>query len=106
MNAIERRRYEMLVRVRDFGDAHSDLFPETSLARRTFAAVAEAVQQLNAHAVAKMSSGRSTPTKALARAMLLDRLAAISLTARAIAETTPGLEEKFTLWTRNRWEVP
>ena len=40
MAAIETRRYEMLVRVRDFGDAHGDLFPTSSLAREQFTAVA------------------------------------------------------------------
>jgi hypothetical protein len=97
MNAVQSRRYEMLVRVRDFGDAHADLFPESSLARQTFAAVAEAVQQLNAHTVSKLSSAPGTTTKAMARADLRDRLEAIGQTARVIAETTPDLEEKFVL---------
>ena len=97
MNAVQSRRYEMLVRVRNFGDAHADLFQESSLARQTFAAVAEAVQQLNAHTVSKLSSVPGTTTKAMARADLVDRLAAISQTARVIAEQTPDLEEKFVL---------
>ena len=95
MNNSQLRRYEMLVRVRDFGDAHADLFFESSLARQTFAAVTDAVEQLTAHTVAKLSSVRGTPTKAMARAALTDRLAAISHTARVISATTPGLEEKF-----------
>src|SRR4029077_5508651 len=36
MNAVQTRRYEMVVRVRDFGDAHADLLPESSLGRQTF----------------------------------------------------------------------
>ena len=97
MNAVQSRRYEMLVRVEDFGDAHADLFPESSLARRTFAIVAEAVQQLNAHTVSKLSAVPGMTTKALARADLTDRLEAISQTARILAEDTPDLEEKFVL---------
>ena len=97
MNNSQLRRYEMLVRVRDFGDAHADLFFESSLVRQTFAAVTEAVEQLTAHTVSKLSSVRGTPTKAMARATLLDRLAAISQTARVIAVHTPGLEEKFVI---------
>jgi hypothetical protein len=97
MNAVQLRRYEMLVRVRDFGAAHADLFLDSSLARETFAAVGEAVEQLTAHTVSKLLAVRGTPTKEMARAGLHDRLAAISQTARAIAEHTPGLEEKFVL---------
>ena len=97
MNATQLRRYEMLARVRDFGTAHADLFFESSLARQAFASVAEAVEQLTAHTVSKLSSVRGTPTKAMARATLHDRLAAISQTARVIAANTPGLEEKFVL---------
>ena len=97
MNAVQSSRYAMLVRVRDFGTAHADLFPAPSLAHETFSTVAEAVQQLSAHTVSKMSSVRGTTTKAMARATLLDRLEAISQTGRIIAEHTPGLEEKFVL---------
>ena len=97
MNTIQLRRYAMLVRVRDFGHAHADLFPASSLAHQTFAAVEEAVQQLSAHTVSTLSSVQGTTTKAMARATLLDCLAAIGQTARIIVEHTPGLEEKFVL---------
>ena len=97
MNNSQLRRYEMLVRVRDFGDAHADLFVESSLVRQTFRTVTEAVEQLTAHTVAKLSSVRGTPNKAMARAALTDHLAAIGHTARIIAANTPGLEEKFVL---------
>ena len=88
MNAVQSRRYEMLVRVRDFGDAHADLFQESSLAQQTFAAVAEAVEQLNAHTVSKLSAAPGMTPKVMARADLQDRLEAISQTARVIAEQT------------------
>jgi hypothetical protein len=95
MNATQIRRYEMLVRVRDFGNAHADLFPEPGLARPTFAAVTEAVEQLNTHTVAKLSAVQGITTKAKARAALLERVEAIGQTGRVIAEKTPGLDGKF-----------
>ena len=95
MNHMQTRRYEMLVRIREFGTAHADLFPESSLARQAFAAVAEAVQQLNEHTVTKLSAAQGTTTKAKARAALLDCVEAVGQTGRVIAEHTPGLEEKF-----------
>jgi hypothetical protein len=98
MNTIETRRYEMLVRVRDFGENHGHLFPESSQAGQQFAAVAAAVQQLEEHAVAKMSTARGgVSPKSMARGALRSRLGAISRTARAISDTTPGLEDKFQL---------
>ena len=42
MNAIERRQYDMLLRVRDFGDSHGHLFPSSSVARQNFEDVAAA----------------------------------------------------------------
>jgi hypothetical protein len=98
MKTIETRRYEMLVRVRDFGKAHGDLFPESSLAARHFATVAAAVKQLSGHAAMKMSAAREGKSnKATAREALLESLETISRTARTIAEDTPGLEDKFHL---------
>jgi putative ABC transport system permease protein len=46
MRTIERQKYEMLVRVRDFGEAHKDLFPESSFARDHFTAVDAAYADL------------------------------------------------------------
>ena len=96
MKTIERQKYEMLVRVRDFGEAHQDLFPESSFARDHFAAVDAAVKALSQHAVSKMLTAREgRSTKVTAREALLTRLEAISDTARAIGQDTPGLEDKF-----------
>ena len=95
MDRIQIRQYEMLGRTRDFGTTYAHLFSESSLALQMFLAVAVAVQQLSAYTVAKLSSVQGTTTKAMARAALTDRLTAIGQTGRAIAEHTPGLEEKF-----------
>lgn len=97
MNVVQIRRYQMLVRVRDFGNAHADLFPASGLGGQAFSAVAEAVTQLNAHTVAKLSSAQGTATTAKARAVLLDRIETIGRTGRVIVANTPGLEEKFVL---------
>ena len=98
MRNIETRQYEMLVRVRDFGDAHGELFPESSLAGDMFETVGTAVKQLSEQAVSKMSSKRGgLRTRTRARDVLLDRLQALSRTAGAIGANTAGLEDKFEL---------
>ena len=96
MKTIQRRKYERLVKVRDFGEAHQNQFPESSFARDHFATVDAAVKALSQHAVSKMSADREgKSTKAMARDALLTRLEAISETARAVGQDTPGLEDKF-----------
>jgi len=96
MTATETRKYEMLVRVRDFGNTHRDLFPGSTLAREQFATVSEAVKELSEYAVKKMSAKQEGKrTKATAREALLDRLESISRTGRAIAWDTPGFEDRF-----------
>lgn len=98
MNTIERRRYEMFVRVSNFGEEHGNLFSEASRAREQFAEVAAAVTELAAHDVSKLSAVREgRHTKAMAREALFDGLNAIRRTARTIAEDTPDLEDKFHL---------
>jgi hypothetical protein len=61
MNMIERRQYEMLVRVRDFGDNYGHLFPASSVARESFTAVAAArVTQARPVGITAAGSGRPT----------------------------------------------
>ena len=96
MRTIDTRKYEMLVRVRHFGDAHSDRFPASSLAREQFAIVGAAAQELSTHAVSKLRAKREgVSPKVMAHDALLDRVETIGRTARAIARRTPGLEDKF-----------
>jgi hypothetical protein len=92
------RRYAMLARVRDFGQAHRALFPDSSVGGQAFATVAAAVAELSEHAVAKMSSAREG-IRAMkdARHWLVDRLEAIARTARAIAVDHPGFDDSFRL---------
>jgi hypothetical protein len=97
MNAMERRQYEMLVRVRDFGATYGHLFPETTVARENFAAVAAAIEQLDAHDLVYMQASVSARAhrKATERAALLARLQAISQTARVLSADAPGLDRQF-----------
>ena len=85
MNSLDTRRYEMLVRVRDFGVTQTALFPPASLGGQAFAAVAKAVNDLDGHA-ASQYSGRGAAregaaSKAAAREALRDDIEAIARTA-------------------------
>jgi hypothetical protein len=97
MNAIERRQYDMLVRVRDFGDGYGHLFPPSSVAGQNFATVAAAVKELDAQELTHMAASVSARAdrKTQAREALLNRLQAISQTARVLAGDAPGLEQQF-----------
>src|SRR5262245_2774701 len=96
MRTVDTRRYEMLVRVRDFGEAHQDLFPESSRAREQFAIVAATVSDLGQYAVTRMSAQQAGGMpRVAAREVLIERLEAMSLTARAMEGDVPGMAEKF-----------
>jgi len=97
MNAIERRRYEMLVRVRNFSDTHGHLFPASSVARQSFAAVAAAIAELDGQSVTRSAASAAmlAEPKRIAREALLARLQAIGRTARVLAEDMPGLDQQF-----------
>ena len=99
MNGLDMRRYEMLVRVREFGKTHSEIFPPGTVGGQAFAEVTTAIESLNAHA-AEYASGRGSAretvtTKAIARGALREDIDAIVRTARAMSLGTPGLEDKF-----------
>jgi hypothetical protein len=86
----------MFVRVKDFGEAHRDLFPESTVGGQAFATVGAVVAQLSAHVVSKMSSAREGQrAKPMARDALVERLETIGRTARAIAAETPGFDDPF-----------
>ena len=63
MNLEETRRYEMLVRVRDYGAEHGDAFPASSLGGQMFGDVGKAVTQL-AQEMASEVSGHSANREA------------------------------------------
>lgn len=99
MDAVERRRYDMLVRVRDFGAENAADFPAGSVGAESFATVGAAVGELDASGATQasgMSSGRQgTAMKSNAREDVREGLRAINRTARALAIDDPGLNEKF-----------
>jgi hypothetical protein len=99
MNTIETRRYEMLVRVRDFGKAHADLFPTASPGGKAFETVEAAVTELGRHAVLKMSSQGaardSGQRRETARTAVREQIDAISRTADLMAEDKPDVAERF-----------
>jgi hypothetical protein len=97
MNANERRQYEMLVRVRDFGTAHGQLFPAATVAGETFAAVDAAIKELDAQELAHLAASVSARAqrKDTARQALLDRLQAIVQTARVLRHDDASLIQQF-----------
>ena len=98
MTSSDIRRYEMLLRVRDFGQVHAALFPLSSVAHAQFAAVDAVTRAVGEYAVTKMSAKRDGKApKASARRALADRLEAIALTGRALAKTQPDIADKFRL---------
>ncbi|HEX8887882.1 MAG TPA: hypothetical protein VF779_01815 [Pyrinomonadaceae bacterium] len=99
MNDNERRRYELFIRVREFGASRTAQFPPSTLAGELFASLNTVIQELDTHTTAQ-ASGRSatlesSQSKASARDELRRDLEAISRTARVMALSMPGLEDKF-----------
>jgi hypothetical protein len=99
MNELVNKRYQMLIRVREFGSRHASAFPADSLGGQTFAEVGAVITALAGYAttqsVGKGGARERTVSKATARAALYEHLLAINVTARALALDTPGLETKF-----------
>jgi hypothetical protein len=99
MNTNETRRYEMLVRVRDFGKEHGDLFPISSPGGKAFAAVEAALAELSRYALSKVSSHGAArdggETRKAPRTALREQVDAISRTARLMSEDRPELAGKF-----------
>jgi hypothetical protein len=89
----------MLVRVREFGAAHRELFPAAGPGGQLFAAVSKAVDELSTYvatqATVRGASRGGAASKAAARQALNQALDAIARTARALDPT--GLGGKFYL---------
>ena len=99
MNDQEKRTLDTFKRMRDLDAAHPGLFAAGSLARELFDTLAGVVDELEGHAAAE-ATGRSkarqgTAGKASAREAILEGLGILRRTARSMAYTMPGLEEKF-----------
>jgi hypothetical protein len=82
----ERIRYEMFQRVRDFGTAHRDVFPNGSAGAQAFAKVADAVAAFETHLDAKSTTAaQSRQTKTTARNALKARMRGVIRTSRGVA---------------------
>lgn len=101
MNNVETHRLETFVRVRQFGAAHAQAFPAGSRGAEVVAELDTIITELEGHTTAQASSARAamegTTVKTGAFDALREDLEAINRTARGMAHTTPGLEEKFRL---------
>lgn len=99
MNDNERRRHQMFVRVRDFGQAHANDFAAGSFALQLFTNIGTVVTTLDGHAASEVSgrgdARQGTQSRSQARAALRDDLEAINRTAKAMAEDVPGIDDKF-----------
>lgn len=99
MDNVERRRFNMLTRVRDFGAENAADFPANSVGAENFAAVGAVVGELEASGAAQTSGAsagkQGTTMKSVARENVREDLRAINRTARALALDNAGLEDKF-----------
>jgi hypothetical protein len=93
MNRDQALKYETFLKIRDFGSAHPQEFPDGSAARKAFDTVAAAASKIEAHATAVAQvQAEGKRVKALARAEIADRLALIARTTReASVDDTPGV---------------
>ncbi len=99
MKNTESRRYEMLLRVQEFGTKHRDAFPPTSPGGQAFDALSQHVTTLTNQALSKLSSARQAEgrRKQAARTTVVEQLDTIVRCARVIALETPGFGEAFQL---------
>jgi hypothetical protein len=97
MNTKQTRQYEMLLRVRDFGNTHGDSFAASSMAKQAFAAIGSAIDELAAADVKKRSSGQAARAERAiaASSALTDLLTSVSHLARVLrasGRTMPPFE--------------
>ena len=99
MDDNERRRYETFMRVREFIAARAEEFRPTTLAGELFVTLNAVITELGIHTSSQASqrgaARESSTGKAAARDELRRDMEAISRTARAMALSTPGLEDRF-----------
>jgi len=92
MKRQQRFKYEMFVRVRDFGTAHASLFPEASKGGQAFARVLAATtaieEHLKNHVLGKAEARR---IKAATRESLFEYLKTIAAAARRLTRVEPSV---------------
>ena len=97
MYDFARRRYEMLMRVREFGASYGHLFPDSSLAHQAFAEVTAGIREIEAQDLAEASatvSARAT-RKLEARRALVERLILVAKTAQVVSGAGPDFTGHF-----------
>ena len=99
MHTNQRLLHEMLERVNAFGSAHAKDFPAGTIGHQMFATVGGCVQDVVSQATRHASERRrgAPASRARARKVLWDLIAAIRRTARAIAFDAPGFDRPFRL---------
>lgn len=101
MDKAETRVLEMFIRVRVYGTAHAAQFPASTRGGELFTQLNTDISELQDHAATQSSSAREskegTTLKAVALSELQDDLEAVNRTARAMALSMPGLDDKFRL---------
>lgn len=97
MNDSDRRRYEMLVRVKQFGIDNAADF--TGIATTKFAEVGSKVDETEAKSAAQQAkfgeSAQQFEVKDTARENLRDEMSAIARTARSMEYSFDGVSEQF-----------
>jgi hypothetical protein len=85
----ERVHYEMLLRVRDVGTAHRELFPESSTGAAALAKVAQAAADIEAHSTTKqLTAKHGREAMAEARRRVVERMKTVARTARGLRKTS------------------
>jgi hypothetical protein len=99
MNDRDRRRYEMLVRVNQFGIDNAADFPAGSVGAVKFAVVQTQLDSAEVTAAAQSSgfaqAGQQFEIKATAREDLRDEMSDIARTARSMEYSIDGISELF-----------
>jgi hypothetical protein len=91
MDKQQKHRYEMFVRVRDFGAANGELFPSSSTGGRAFARVAAAVTEIDGHLKSRVvARAEARKIKATTRAAVVASMRTIAATGRRAARWEGG----------------
>src|SRR5215210_1466234 len=99
MTDNDTRRYEMFLRVRRHGTDEAANLAANTFVTSLFNNLAQVVTELETHTNAQSSgltsARQSTRSKEVARDELERTLLSISRTARSMAPSVPGIEQKF-----------
>ena len=101
MNRYETVRYEMFLRVRNYGVAQRDRFPEASPAGQAFATVSQAVADIEAQTTARLTAAADArKAKSRTQMDLRAKMKAIARTARGLALTDEAWVKRLQMPTR------